>query len=276
MKQTIMSDFLINAKQRELDFLSYFRKLDYDLVDLDVIETFGWSALSSDDLRLMDQRHTWTNNGNVHTLRSDWTNAIVHYRQQYALDAEKIAYSGPVYKKSGTVYQLGVEAFTADIKEQQQVLREVLDFTRLSLKQTMSIAVISHNKLLKKLLTKAELADPVVQRFISERNKDALSHILSPDHPIIGLMDQRPENQIRYLKKQFPELEKELFDLHTWEEELRSLNIEYVYIDTLALPAQSYYKGIFIQLYQKNTIEPIASGGQYTSPSKAFGLAINL
>ncbi|MFZ2673593.1 MAG: ATP phosphoribosyltransferase regulatory subunit, partial [Trichococcus flocculiformis] len=111
--------------------------------------------------------------------------------------------------------------------------------------------------------------------FICERNQDALKHRLGADHPLIGLMDQAPTEQAGYLKEHYPELTGHLNELAEWEATLKSKNVDYVYADMLALPNQSYYKGIFIQLYGENQTEPVASGGQYTSSSKAFGMAIN-
>lgn len=270
-----MNDELIRIKKQEMEFLSYFRNRGYDLIDLNVIESYAWASLSGDDLKAMAKRHTWTEGGRVHALRSDWTNSVVQYRKRYELDAKKIAYSGPVYKKAGMVHQLGVETFTAEIESQMKVLEDVMGFISGPLNQQMSIAVISHNKLLKKLLTRDELMDPCVRDFLQERNRDALVHILKEGHPLLGLMEQRPENQVAYLREKLPELNDELDDVDLWTEKLKSLDIDHVYVDTLALPSQSYYRGIFIRLYRNNQTDPVASGGQYTSSSKAFGIAIN-
>ncbi|MBW8384204.1 MAG: ATP phosphoribosyltransferase regulatory subunit [Youngiibacter sp.] len=275
MNRITMNDTIIKTKKQEMDFLRFFNKLGYDLVDLNVVETFNWGSITLDDQKMMDKRHSWTDGGVLHALRSDWTNSIVRYRKQYELEAEKIAYAGMVYKKSGTIHQMGVETFTSDIAAQQEVLSDVLAFMTEHLKKNISIAVISHNKLLKKLLTKDQMEDPMIHRLVSERNKDALSHALSKDHPVIGLMQVRPEDQLEYIAGRFPELAQEIEDLKVWEDKLRKLSIENVYIDTLVMPRQSYYRGIFIQLYQKNETEPQASGGQYTSSSKAFGMGIN-
>lgn len=98
------NESLLAKKQREMGFLHHFHHLGYDLIDLGVVEKFEWTQLSHDDLHLMLNRHKWQSGDKLFALRSDWTNAIVRYRKQYHLRADKIAYSGPVYSllKSAT------------------------------------------------------------------------------------------------------------------------------------------------------------------------------
>ena len=275
MHELMTNESLLAKKQREMGFLHHFHHLGYNLIDLGVVEKFEWTQLSHDDLHLMLNRHKWQSGDKLFALRSDWTNAIVRYRKQYHLRADKIAYSGPVYSLLKERHQLGVETFTDSIPKQIEVLGDMITFMEKELELSLSVAVVSHNKLLKKILSPRELEDASVRKFICERNQDALKHRLGADHPLIGLMDQAPTEQAGYLKEHYPELTGHLNELAEWEATLKSKNVDYVYADMLALPNQSYYKGIFIQLYGENQTEPVASGGQYTSSSKAFGMAIN-
>ncbi|WP_245825720.1 ATP phosphoribosyltransferase regulatory subunit [Trichococcus palustris] len=272
----MMNESLLANKQREMEFLHHFHQLGYDLIDLGIVETFEWTKLSRDDLHLMVNRHKWQSGDDIYALRSDWTNAIVRYRKQYHLRADKIAYSGPVYSLQSEKHQLGVETFTDSIPKQIEVLGDMIAFMENKLDLSLSVAVVSHNKLLKKILSPKELEDESVRKFITERNPDALKYRLGDDHPIIALMEQAPAKQAGYIKENYPELTAHLNELAEWEEALKRKQVDYVYADMLALPNQSYYKGIFIQLYGQNKTEPVASGGQYTSSSKAFGMAINI
>lgn len=276
MDQIKMNQALMKTKQKEMDFLHHFHQRSYELIDLGIVESFQWKDLSQDDLHLMERRHKWERNGTLFALRSDWTNAIVRYRKKYHLHADKIAYAGSVYTIESEREQLGVEIFSADVKEQFQVLEDMIDFLQQELGTTLSVGVVSHNKLLKKLLNKDEQADELVQQYIRERNYDALGYRLGKDHLLVRLMKEAPADQGDYLKEHFPELAAQLKEIEQWQDQLDSLGVEFVYSDLLAVPLQSYYNGIFIHFYEKNTVNPIASGGQYTSSSKAFGMAITI
>lgn len=276
MDQIRMNQDLMKIKQKEIGFLQHFQQRGYELMDLGIVESFQWTELSQDDLHLMGRRHNWERNGTLFALRSDWTNAIVRYRKKYHLHADKIAYAGSVYTVDSERKQLGVEIFSEGVKEQLQVLEDMICFLQQELDTTLSVGVISHNQLLKKLLNKEEHADEWVQQYIQERNYDALGSRLGKDHLLVRLMKEAPADQGDYLKKHFPELTAQLNEIEQWQDQLASLGVEFVYSDLLAVPMQSYYKGIFIHIYEKDTVNPIASGGQYTSSSKAFGMALTV
>lgn len=276
MDQIRMNQDLMKIKQKEMGFLQHFQQRGYELMDLGIVESFQWTELSQDDLHLMERRHNWERNGTLFALRSDWTNAIVRYRKKYHLHADKIAYAGSVYTVDSERKQLGVEIFSEGVKEQLQVLEDMICFLQQELDTTLSVGVISHNQLLKKLLNKEEHADELVQQYIQERNYDALGSRLGKDHLLVRLMKEAPADQGDYLKKHFPELTGQLNEIEQWQDQLASLGVEFVYSDLLAVPTQSYYKGIFIHIYEKDTVNPIASGGQYTSSSKAFGMALTV
>lgn len=271
-----LNQTIINQKKLELDFLHHFSNLGYDLIDLSVIEKFSWTELSKDDLSLMHDRHKWQHDGSILALRNDWTHAIVRYRQKYHLQPENIAYTGPVYTIDSEKHQLGIETFTGNVPTQMNVMKQMVHFIQHHLHIPLSVAVISHNTLLKKLLSEEELDDALTRKFIKERNRDALKAKIGENHPIVELMTQPATKQARYVKTHFPHLKRHIEEIEAWESELNEKNISYVYGDMLALPSQSYYKGIFIQLYTENAIEPIASGGQYSSPTNAFGIGLNV
>lgn len=276
MDQIRMNQDLMKIKQKEMGFLTHFQQRNYELIDLGMVESFQWKDLSQDDLHLMERRHKWERNGTLFALRSDWTNAIVRYRKKYQLHADKIAYVGSVYTVDSESKQMGVEIFSADVKQQFKVLEDMISFLQQELDTTLSVGVISHNMLLKKLLTKEEQEDDLVQQYIKDRNYDALGSRLGKEHLLVRVMKEAPADQADYLKKYFPELADQLKEIEQWQDRLDALGVEYVYADLLAVPMQSYYKGIFIHVYEKNTVNPIASGGQYTSSSKAFGMAITI
>lgn len=267
---------IIYQKQLELDFLHHFSDLGYDLIDLSVIEQFNWTELSKDDLSLMHDRHKWQHDGSILALRNDWTHAIIRYRQKYQLQPENIAYAGPVYTLEGEKHQLGLESFTGHVPTQMKVMKEMVHYIQNKLDIPLSVAVISHNTFLKNVLSEDELNDEVTRKFIKERNRDALKAKLGESHPIVELMTHPATKQAAYVKNHFPHLKRHIEEMEAWESELNEKNISYVYGDMLALPSQSYYKGIFIQLYTDNQIEPIASGGQYSSPANAFGMGLNV
>lgn len=267
---------IIDMKKKEWEFLHHFNHLGYDLLDLSIIEEFKWNKLSEDDLKSMTNRYTWQSASSLLSLRSDWTDAIVRYRKKYKLQTEKIAYTGPVYPYSQEKMQFGIEVFTENISEQKQSMTDLVDFIQTGLNQTFSVAVISHYSLLKKLLTYEELNDDELLFFLKERNLDRLSSKLGAKHPVVEIMSQPVTNQLNFAKEQYPDLEEPVDAINEWIQLLEQQAIPTVYSDLFSLPPQSYYKGIFLQLYTSQAIEPIVTGGQYSSPSKAFGMALNL
>jgi ATP phosphoribosyltransferase regulatory subunit HisZ len=267
---------IIEQKQLELDFLHHFQQLGYDLLDLSVIEEYKWNELSEDDLNLMENRHKWQHEGSIYGLRNDWTHAIVRYRQKYHLSSTNIAYAGPIYTLSGEKHQLGLETFTGDVPTQMQVMKQMVQFIQEKLDLSLSVAVISHNRLLQALLSEEELKDELTRKFINERNRDALKVKLGENHPIVDFMSLPATKQAAYAKEHLPHLSTQIEEMEAWEATLNEENIPYVYADMLALPTQSYYKGVSIQLYTEQAIEPIASGGQYSAPSNAFGMGLNV
>lgn len=267
---------IIDMKKKEWEFLHHFNHLGYDLLDLSVIENFQWNKLSGDDLKAMTNRHTWQSGSTLLSLRSDWTDAIVRYRKKYKLQTEKIAYTGPVYPYNQEKMQFGIEVFTEDISEQKKAMSDLVAFIQTGLKQTFSVAVISHYSLLKKLLTYDELNDEELLYFLKERNLDRLSSKLGPSHPVVRIMNEPVTNQLNYAKETYPDLEEPVDAINEWISLMETQSIPTVYSDLFSLPPQSYYKGIFLQLYTPHSIEPIVTGGQYSSPSRAFGMALNL
>lgn len=270
------NQYLMEKKRKELDFLHHFHLLGYDLLDLSILEQFEWSRLSEDDLKMMRHRYTWQSNQSLLSLRSDWTNAIVRYRKKYKLKSDKIAYSGPVFSVDKETMQFGMEIFTEDISKQTTSMKELLHYIREQIDIELTVAVISHYSLLKKLLSNEERLDPVIMGYLSERNLDRLTQVLGADHPVVRLMNKPVPDQLTYAKEHFPDLKKPVEEIMYWQQELAENNIPVVYCDLFSLPPQSYYKGIFLQFYTKQSVEPIVTGGQYSSPTRAFGMAINL
>ncbi|WP_423189772.1 ATP phosphoribosyltransferase regulatory subunit [Alkalibacterium sp. f15] len=267
---------LLEKKRKEMEFLHHFHLLGYDLLDLSILEQFEWDRLSEDDLKMMKHRYTWQSNQSLLSLRSDWTDAIVRYRQKYKLKTDKIAYSGPVFPVNKEKMQFGMEVFTQDISKQIITMKDLLLYIRDHLNISLTVAVISHYSLLKKLLSTEERRDPEIMTFLSERNLDHLTKRLGPSHPAVLLMTQPVPNQLAYAKQHFPDLKKPVEEIQHWQSELENNQIPVVYCDLFSSPNQSYYKGIFLQFYTKQSVEPIVTGGQYSSPTKAFGMAINL
>lgn len=266
---------LIQHKMLELDFLQYAMSLGYSLIDFELIEHYEWNDLSPDQLRSLAYSYNWINGANVNSLRSDWTNTIVQYQQKYKLKAEKIAYCGPVFTRDGSRDQLGMEIFSGDIAAQQLLLTQGIQFIEKKMDSPITIAVLSHNKLLKKILTERQLADPVLRGFLEERNPDGLAGILGKGHALIEMMGYPLHQQISYLDEHFPELHRHIDELNSWYQVLQNCGIPHVYADVLALPNQSYYRGVFFRGYHEALKTPIIAGGQYTGPGKAFGVGIN-
>ncbi|OJF94139.1 ATP phosphoribosyltransferase regulatory subunit [Alkalibacterium sp. 20] len=267
---------LLEKKRKEMEFLHHFHLLGYDLLDLSILEQFEWDRLSEDDLKMMKHRYTWQSNQSLLSLRSDWTDAIVRYRQKYKLKTDKIAYSGPVFPVDKEKMQFGMEVFTQDISIQIITMKDLLHYIRDHLNISLTVAVISHYSLLKKLLSTEERRDPEIMMYLSERNLDHLTKRLGASHPAVLLMTQPVPNQLAYAKQHFPDLKKPVEEIQHWQSELENNQIPVVYCDLFSSPNQSYYKGIFLQFYTKQSVEPIVTGGQYSSPTKAFGMAINL
>ncbi|WP_040227283.1 ATP phosphoribosyltransferase regulatory subunit [Bhargavaea cecembensis] len=273
MTSFIYNPALIRQKQLEVEFLSFFHGHGFDIIDLPVVETFDWAGMTDDDLRLMPQRETWIQDGSVHALRHDWTNSIVRYLTKYKIDAERAAYSGPVFHSGSETRQLGMEVFSDRTARQQEALELLIGFMDDRLGDRAQTAVISHYALLPIILGGDRLAEPAIRRALSQRSSSALQQLLG-DHPLPELLGDRPEAQVHKLRSAFPEIGPILEELTGWEETLRQAGIEAVYPDITALPSQSYYDGVFIRLYGPGRTAPIASGGQYTARKKAFGMGI--
>lgn len=273
MTAFIFNPSLIRQKEQEVEFLTFFHSCDFDVIDLPVVEVFDWAGMTPDDLSLMPNRETWVQDGKVHTLRHDWTNAIVRYLQKYRLQSEKVAYSGPVYKNGEATHQFGMEVFSDKPADQQHGLALLLEFTRTRLQKNVQTAVISHYALLKSILTPEQYVDPDVRRALAQRSISRLGQLLG-DHPLPKLLELQPESQLHKLRELFPQLQPILEELIQWEEEIRRSGVEAVYPDITALPSQSYYDGAFIHFYEPDRTAPFASGGQYTAQSKAFGMGI--
>ncbi|MFC7363913.1 MULTISPECIES: ATP phosphoribosyltransferase regulatory subunit [Bhargavaea] len=273
MTSFIYNPALIRQKQLEVEFLSFFHGNGFDIIDLPVVETFDWPAMTEDDLRLMPQRESWVQNGTVHALRHDWTNAIVRYLHKYKINAERAVYSGPVFHSGAETRQLGMEVFSESTTRQQEGLSLMIGFMDEQMNDRPRTAVISHYALLPMILGEEKVADPAIRRALSQRSTSALRQLLG-DHPLLDLIGDQPEAQVHKLRSVFPEIREILGELTGWEETLREAGIEAVYPDITALPSQSYYDGVFIRLYGSGRTTPIASGGQYTARSKAFGMGI--
>lgn len=273
MTAFIFNPSLIRQKEQEAEFLTFFHSHNFDVIDLPVVEVFDWAGMTPDDLQLMASRETWVRDGKVHTLRHDWTNAIVRYLQKYRLQSEQVAYSGPVYKNGEGAHQFGMEVFSDNPASQQHGLALLLEFIQSRMQKNVQTAVISHYALLKSILTAEQYENPDIRRALSQRSISRLRQLLG-DHPLPQLLELQPESQLHKLRELFPQLQPILEELIEWEEEIRKSGIKAVYPDITALPSQSYYDGAFIQFYEPGRTAPFASGGQYTAQSKAFGMGI--
>lgn len=273
MTAFIFNPSLIRQKQQEVEFLTFFHEHQFDVIDLPVVETYDWQGMTADDLGLMPDRETWVQGGKVHTLRHDWTNAIVRYLQKYRLHSERAAYSGPVFSAGKETHQFGMEVFSVNAAEQQNGLSLLLQFIQERMQKNVQTAVISHYALLQSVLKPEEYKNPDIRRALSQRSISRLRQLLG-DHPLPSLLELQPESQLHKLRELFPQLTPILEELIQWEEEIRKSGVDAVYPDITALPAQSYYDGVFIQLYESDRTTPFASGGQYTAQSKAFGMGI--
>lgn len=276
MNWEVFNRDMIEYRKQEVKFLEHFAQADYNLIDLPLIEQFDWTHLSVDDLQMMPARYKWQQGNEIHSLRSDWTHALVKYRHQYHLPFNKLAYAGPVYLNDKERYQFGVENYTDSVNEQIATLKEMVNFIQQEFSIKLCVGVVGHNTLLQKLITKEALDDKITVRFIKERNRQALASKLGEDNPIVKIMGEAAIDQVQYVKDNFPHLKQQVDEIDRWREVLQSLDIKHVHADMLALPMQSYYQGVFFQLYSEDTVSPIVLGGQYFGPTKAFGVAINI
>lgn len=266
---------LLHQKKLEWEFLHHAMEHGYTLVDFEIVERAPWRNLSPDQLHALTADYTWTSGDDLFSLRSDWTHTLVQYRSKYELEAEQLAYSGPVFAQRIPKYQFGLEIFSGEVGRQQQLLRDAAAFVSAKAGAPINIAVLSHNKLLKHMVGEDELDMPAIRRLIGSRNRDGLAARLGKDHPLIAIMAEAPHDQIKVIKERMPEVGDYVTELEAWITELKGLGIPHVYADVLALPAQSYYRGIFLKTYYSEELQPILSGGQYTASDKAFGVAID-
>lgn len=275
MPKVIRNSELIQQKTLELEFLQYAMSLGYTLMDFELIDQYTWNELNQDQLYSLARSYNWTNGNEISSLRWDWTNTIVQYQKKYQLKADRIAYSGPVYSREGGREQLGLEIFSQNVIAQQELLIQAISFIGQQMDSPLSIAVLGHNRLLKKILKEEQLADQVLKAYIEARNAKGLAEVLGNSHPLIQLMDLPPMEQIGYLDQHYPELHRHIDELNTWFQIFVGSEVPNVYIDVLALPTQSYYRGIFFKAYHQGQRTPILVGGQYTANKKAFGVGIS-
>lgn len=275
MPKVSQNNELLHQKKIEWEFLHYAREHHYTLVDFEIVERSAWRDLSPDQLHALTANYTWTSGEDLYTLRSDWTHTLVQYRMRYALEAERLAYSGPVFNLQAAKNQFGLEIFSGDVEKQHQLLRDATEFIKTKTDTPLSIAVLSHNQLLKHIIGEEQLNDPNIRRLIESRNRDALADKMGPDHVLVDIMAEAPHDQMQAIKEKMPEVSDYVSELEDWVRELKVLGIAHVYADALAIPTQSYYRGIFLRAYYRNELQPILAGGQYTAREKAFGVAID-
>ena len=267
---------LINEKKVELAFLEYAVDKGYSLVDFDLIEHLSWKDLGPDDLQALGSAYHWTAADEVYVLRSDWTQTLVRYRRKYQMAVDRIAYSGPVYAARAPQQQFGLESFSAEVPTQQALLGDALQFCRDHGVKQIETAVVSHNKLLRHLASEDDLANPQIRHLIDERNRDGIADRLGREATLTRIMQEAPRDQLAWLDAELPELGHYIAELESWMTILSELGVRDVFADVLALPTQSYYRGVSLRCHaaKQDALDPLLSGGQYTMNGKAFGVAI--
>lgn len=264
---------LLESKKQEVQFLDYFSNQGFTLIDTSFIESLNWSQLTSDDLKQMPERSIWQNNDQIYALRNDFTDQLVRYYQNYELQNQKIAYSGPIARYQEVSTQLGLECYNPTIQDIHHAFQQFHTYIQHHLSTTVQYVVIGHYQLIHLLLDAKEQTASVL-KWISQRNISELKKALGVQHPIVQLLLTPTDQQLSLLTSLYSAEHHIVASLELWATFLQSLNITNIHLDITPLPPRSYYKGTFIKAYLNNN--HVLSGGYYNNQLEGFGLGLVL
>lgn len=268
-------DDVIQKKEKELKFLKYFSARDFEVIDMSFIEKLHWKQLTQDDLNSLDTRSIWKNGDAFYSLRNDWTDQIQHYSREYNLDARSVTYAGPIAINEHIYTNLGIEIFNPKRNDMLQCYEYIHDFIQNELDLNVDFAVIGHYQLFDLLLSKEEQNEELFTA-ISERNISKISKLLSQNHSLVQLLKTPTHQQLDFLTT-FADTDHPTYkSLQYWKATLEASGINHIHLDITTMPPKSYYVGSFIQLYENNNRNPIASGGHYNGTLEGFGFGIQL
>lgn len=266
---------VISNKEKELAFLNYFNERNFEVIDMSFIEKLQWKQLTQDDLDSLDSRSIWKNGDSFYSLRNDWTDQIQHYSREYQLKASRVTYAGPIAVNEHIHTNLGIEIFNPTRQDMLQCYQYIYDFIHTKLDLNIDFAVIGHYQLFDLLLSSEEHTDELYQA-ISERNISKISKLLTQEHPVVKLLKTPTHKQLEFLTT-FADVNHPTYQsLQFWKKALKESGVQHVHLDITTMPPKSYYVGSFIQLYQNENGNPIASGGHYNGTLEGFGFGIQL
>ncbi|MGO1759323.1 MAG: ATP phosphoribosyltransferase regulatory subunit, partial [Mammaliicoccus vitulinus] len=253
----------------------FFRATVFEVIDRNFIEKLQWKQLNLDDLYSLDTRSIWKNGDAFYSLRNDWTDQIQHYSREYHLKASRVTYAGPISINEQIYTNLGVEIFNPNRNDMLQCYQYIHDFIQNELELNVDFAVIGHYQLFDLLLPKEEQTEELFQA-ISERNISKISKLLTQNHTLVQLLKTPTHQQLDFLTTIADTEHPTYKSLLYWKAALEESGINHIHLDITTMPPKSYYVGSFIQLYQNNNRNPIASGGHYNGTLEGFGFGIQL
>ncbi|CCE60333.1 TPA: ATP phosphoribosyltransferase regulatory subunit [Staphylococcus argenteus] len=266
---------LIALKEAETAFLKYFNQANYELVDFNVIEKLDWKQLNHEDLQQMGERNFWQHEHQIYALRNDFTDQLLRYYTMYPTSATKVAYTGLIIRNNEAAVQVGLENYMPTLTNVQQSLQLFIQFIQQQLQDNVQFVVLGHYQLLDALLDKA-LQTPDILSMIEERNLSGLVTYLSAEHPIVQILQENTQQQLKLLQRYISKDHPALVELNVWQQWLDTQGYKDVHLDITAQPPRSYYKGLFIQCHLTENESRILTGGYYKGSIEGFGLGLTL
>ncbi|MBI5974423.1 ATP phosphoribosyltransferase regulatory subunit [Staphylococcus canis] len=263
----------LELKSLEVQFLKYFSNQGYTLIDTSFIETLQWSQLSTDDLKQMDERSIWQNHDQLYALRNDFTDQLVRYYQNYPLQAQSIAYSGPIVRHQNVRTQLGIECYDPTIQDIHQAFEHFNHYIQSEMNTAIQYVVIGHYQLID-LLLKPEFQTEAILTAITQRNISELKKQLGIEHPIVQLLLTPTHKQLDALNELYTVDHSLVSSLNRWASFFKSLGLTDIHLDITPMAPRSYYKGTFVKAYLED--ERVVSGGYYDNGLEGFGLGLTL
>lgn len=259
------NEFLLNRMQLVTTYFQLLTDKGYRMLDLNMIEPFV-----SEDKQYHPSNIVFERNESMKSIRSDWTRSILNYRRLYQLSDNYLGYFGPVIRENQTIYQAGVELYTAETDDIIQSMLMHFEFIEAQSEMPIQTMIINDEKLIDLYTEKYQL-DENIKYLIYEKDISSLKDRLGAEHPLYQLMVLPVSQQYAQVVTEFEgrPLIKAIQQLH---ESVAAFNFKFI-LDLSFRSPQRYYNGFYFQIFLDQNI-PVLSGGQYEN--NAFGIAINL
>ncbi|WP_044641980.1 ATP phosphoribosyltransferase regulatory subunit [Risungbinella massiliensis] len=276
----------------EWEFLEFALSQGFQPIELPILERYRWDQLVAEGREDLSVRKKWLNEqGEVESLRYDWTEVVARQRIQDNGLADRVAYVGDTFWNDGMSRQLGLEAFQTPFPlAEQQTLEVILPYLQEKIQQAPMTAVIGYHHFYQFYLPASPLIEETqLREAIRYKNNEAIQRLINnskrPEEyqSLLSLLMYLPKRESTAFPKppiSTPAWQQAVQEIRVFASLLRECGVQEIVLDVGATPKRSYYEGITCQIYVTEALEPITTGGRYRLPSSqeasSFGMAINM